>query len=281
MEEDIVNGSKCMVLSVLADNPPIKIADAFDTSFASSSNTTNENVGLYQENESLSGNDEIKDVQLKQSSLTDAISFSLMNWSGLSQQIFHENFSNSLKTALEHESELTWKLKHTLLEEICFKMKELTLYPTSEMYNDIAKELVTRYPYLKESIGSGYGGWKQSLKNKFKNMRRNEPTEQVLKRKRSNTGKKIPIKVHVTKTQHTKDNDELSKTFEERRENILNKKVFSSRELKEKYPTLFTKTNIEKEWSGITNHPLLYDPVKHFLGLNKEKIVFLVTKRRS
>jgi len=66
---------------------------------------------------------------------------------------------------------MTWKYKYQFLDEICLELSLYTKYPTSAMYCDAARSIVDTYPYLKESIGSGYGGWKQALIDKMKNMR--------------------------------------------------------------------------------------------------------------
>ncbi|KAA0702474.1 hypothetical protein E1301_Tti018962 [Triplophysa tibetana] len=50
-------------------------------------------------------------------------------------------------------------------------MIEHTMYPTNAEYVQVAKELIVKYPFLKDLEGNGYHTWHQSLKRKFKSDR--------------------------------------------------------------------------------------------------------------
>lgn len=63
------------------------------------------------------------------------------------------------------------------------------------MFNDVARAIILQYPYLRETLGTGYGGWRQTIRDKFKNMRRLDTSEEVKQKKKGSVTKKFPNKL--------------------------------------------------------------------------------------
>ncbi|KAJ8397466.1 hypothetical protein AAFF_G00437420 [Aldrovandia affinis] len=60
------------------------------------------------------------------------------------------------------------KDRHKIIRVLQETMAQYTLYPSNAEYVQVAKALVLKYPFLKDTEGSGYHTWHMSLKRKFK-----------------------------------------------------------------------------------------------------------------
>ncbi|GBM81645.1 hypothetical protein AVEN_226922-1 [Araneus ventricosus] len=76
-------------------------------------------------------------------------------------------------------------LQAELVGAYCRSITINTKYPSSIMVTDAARKIVTDYQYLKETIGTGYGGWRQAIRDKLKNLRRFDQSEEVKLRKKT------------------------------------------------------------------------------------------------
>lgn len=175
-------------------------------------------------------------------------------------------------------------------------MAKYKIYPSSAEFDNVAEALITKYPCLKEKGSvTGYYGWKISLKYKMANYRtrlRNigcqELTINSVKEKRSGMGPgpnqvKKPRKAEVNfcpdyppgETKESleeerkalllevkkKNNDQLikrkmEKTFAYRRQEIIKGMPFIA-EVKNRWPALFSETEVVAEFTRITMVPLL------------------------
>lgn len=68
---------------------------------------------------------------------------------------------------------MNWSLKHEFINcNVTEPVVNITLYPSSSQLQDVASSIVRAYPHLRETMGSGYDGWKRCLRNSLKNFRR-------------------------------------------------------------------------------------------------------------
>ena len=78
--------------------------------------------------------------------------------------IDERSFSKCLHHALNTEKPLNWSQKRELLEVIFARIQSYTEYPSKLQRHQVAVELVSKYPYLKETLGSGTVVGKNSSK---------------------------------------------------------------------------------------------------------------------
>ncbi|XP_024116549.1 uncharacterized protein LOC112138208 [Oryzias melastigma] len=188
------------------------------------------------------------------------------------------------------------KLKSDILESLASEIIKYKMYPSNTEFDNVAEALTTKYPCLKEQ-GSvcGYYGWKISLKYKMANYRtrlRNIGCQELIingmKEKRvsmtsSPNQVKKPRKAEVNfcpdypagETKESleeerealvlevkkKNNKQLiqrkmEQTFAYRRQEIIKDMPFIA-EVKNRWPALFSETEIIAEFTRITTVPLL------------------------
>ncbi|GBM07436.1 hypothetical protein AVEN_26502-1 [Araneus ventricosus] len=124
---------------------------------------------------------------LKNSSELNELSSSIESNSGL--EVLHSvHLSSCLNKALKKKMTLSRVLRAELVGAYCRSITINIKYPSSIMVTDAARKIVTDYQYLKETIGTGYGGWRKAIRDKFKNLRRFDQSEEVKRR-----GKNIKI----------------------------------------------------------------------------------------
>lgn len=202
--------------------------------------------------------------------------------------------SPNVTNALLSEKQLSWREKSVLMHDLCCYIKEFTRYPTSDQYNEVAQNLVKTYPYLTESIGSGHDGWKQKIRDQMKNSRRKDDSIEV-KAKKEKFGKRrkpshdenydpeadetlIDNCRATTSTDNTVLTEQnMVQTFNDRRQKILQK--MKAEDLKNQYPSLFTKCEIEREFVRITDVPL-YSKIDDWLKENAEHVFSFIDKRK-
>jgi len=63
-------------------------------------------------------------------------------------------------------------LRGMLLQTLCKEAVKITSHPDYAQKIDMARSIVTKWPYLKEPIGRGYDGWLASIVDGLKSMRR-------------------------------------------------------------------------------------------------------------
>lgn len=81
-------------------------------------------------------------------------------------------FSEGLKVALNSEKTLNWSQKRELMEVVASQILKYTDTPNKMQRKQVALELIAKYPYLKEVLGSGTDGWEERIRDKLKIVRR-------------------------------------------------------------------------------------------------------------
>lgn len=206
-----------------------------------------------------------------------------------------QDFSSRLREALNDQIPLSRVLRSEFIHTICSKIWRISKYPTSIMFTDVARTIILQYPYLTENLGTGYGGWRQAIRDKFKNMRRLDLSKEVKQKKKGSSAKKFPNKLgKVREEEQTLQlnkqlmvvneqltvSSQLSETFEIRRDEIV-KQHMTIDNLKIKYPTLFTKQHFADEFFRITGKMNIFQCVPKFLKDYNEKLYELVMTRKK
>lgn len=101
-----------------------------------------------------------------------------------------QDFSSRLSKALKDQVPLPRVLRSELIHSICSSVWKYSKYPKSIVFTDLARAVVSEYPHLRESTGTGYDGWRVAIREKFKNMRRLDQSEEVVQKKKNNMSKK-------------------------------------------------------------------------------------------
>ncbi|XP_026158974.1 uncharacterized protein LOC113128125 [Mastacembelus armatus] len=185
------------------------------------------------------------------------------------------------------------KLKSDILDGLASEIVKYKVYPSSADLDDVAHALVMRYPCLKEQGSvTGYYGWKISLKYKMATRLRNigcpELSINAVKEKRSSMSQgpnqvKKPRKAEVNycpeypsgETKESleeesqalvlevkkKNNQHLIKhkmerTFAYRRQEVIKDMPFIA-DFKNRWPALFSESEVNAEFTRITTVPLL------------------------
>ena len=86
--------------------------------------------------------------------------------------------------SMEKGSVLDWDLKHELYNHLTNTIVKYTWYPTLQERQDVANALVSKFPNMQDTIGSGIDSVIQSLKDKMSNKRRGVKTPEVMVMKR-------------------------------------------------------------------------------------------------
>ncbi|XP_056295664.1 uncharacterized protein LOC130209821 isoform X2 [Pseudoliparis swirei] len=188
------------------------------------------------------------------------------------------------------------KLKSDILDGLASEIVKYKVYPSNSEFDDVAQALITKYPCLKEQGSvTGFYGWKISLKYKMANYRtrlRNigcpELSINSVKEKRGAAGQspnqvKRPKKAEVNfcpdypagetkeslekerqaltsevkkKNNHQLINSKMEKTFAYRRREVIEDMPFIA-EFKNRWPALFSESQLNAEFTRITTIPLL------------------------
>lgn len=196
------------------------------------------------------------------------------------------NFSIFLSDALKAKLPLGRALKSELIRVVCRAITADTKYPSSIRITDAARKIVSDYPYLKESMGTGSGGWRQSIRDCLKNMRRSDQSEEVKARKKLLKGTTSPLQ-NTEKTEAMLGNNQyiddlqsdLKETFDLRRNEIVDQKL-KIEMLKQKYPSLFTRKELDNEFFRITGQKNLFHRVPNFLQLYSAQLHNLLATRK-
>ncbi|XP_072144509.1 uncharacterized protein [Dermacentor andersoni] len=110
------------------------------------------------------------------------------------------------------QTEVPENLRRRIVDWLWFELSQYTLYP-GRLYDTAARELVQRYPQLRDGFGDGHMSWQTALRYKGKNTRKKLPAgikevdelrEKVKRRKASSTCEEDSntktAKVHVRKS---------------------------------------------------------------------------------
>ncbi|CAB4011368.1 Hypothetical predicted protein [Paramuricea clavata] len=105
-------------------------------------------------------------------------------------EVLYFKFSASVALALETKT-LTGNLRHEFVRDICTHISSNGVYFLNKLErNLVATAIVTKYPFLKDPIGSGLGSWEEAIKNRFKHVRKYD----AKKRKLINSDTTTPTK---------------------------------------------------------------------------------------
>lgn len=109
------------------------------------------------------------------------------------------DFSKPLLKALEGEQELSWSLSSELVSHLATYAYKFKRYPNKVQRIQICEALIQTFPYLRNNIGLGIGGWELKLLNKLKKMRQNDTSlETELNRsKRKSIDSTMPKKIKL------------------------------------------------------------------------------------
>lgn len=99
-------------------------------------------------------------------------------------EIFSENLHLSIASVTPNQV-LRWQIKHELLCRLSDEIVQYTLYPTKMQIQGVARDLITKYPNLRDPLGSGIDSWSQCIRDRMKNVRRvlDDPLVNCRKRK--------------------------------------------------------------------------------------------------
>ncbi|XP_070379310.1 uncharacterized protein [Dermacentor albipictus] len=110
------------------------------------------------------------------------------------------------------QTEVPENLRRRIVDWLWFELSQYTLYP-GRLYETAARELVQRYPQLRDGFGDGHMSWQTALRYKGKNTRKKLPAgikevdelrEKAKRRKASSTCEEDSntktAKVHVRKS---------------------------------------------------------------------------------
>lgn len=90
-----------------------------------------------------------------------------------------EDFSKGLLEDLHNEKQLSWDKKRELIGHLANYAYSFKPYPNKAERLDICNLLVSEFPYLKNNIGIGAGGWELKLLNKLKKIRQADTSLEV------------------------------------------------------------------------------------------------------
>ncbi|XP_053370935.1 sterile alpha motif domain-containing protein 3-like isoform X1 [Clarias gariepinus] len=108
------------------------------------------------------------------------------------------------------------KLRTLLIQTLFDHLSMKTMYPTHLQYIGLLSTLITDYPFLRESIGSGYDSLLESLKNKFKKERRPLVANAEIQRIKARwAGRKRPHETAETNPRTTVDAGEDDRSIKE------------------------------------------------------------------
>lgn len=83
-----------------------------------------------------------------------------------------DKFSPAVSSALEKNC-LTGLQRNEFIRDICTNILANGIhYVNKDERNKVALSIITKYPHLKDSIGSGVGSWLESIRNRFKHIRK-------------------------------------------------------------------------------------------------------------
>lgn len=201
-------------------------------------------------------------------------------------------FSMALNEALNGEIVLSRTLRSELVNIVCKVITPNTKYPSSVTITDAARKIVADYPYLRETIGTGYGGWRQAIRDRLKNIRRFDQSDEVKKRRKAVKATKQNVQPEHPETEITENPEtadpgsqfdlpvDLSESFNIRRHEIVVEKM-KINDLKIKYPSLFSKLLLEKEYCYVTGQSGLLEKFPHFLHLYKQQCNNLLAVKKK
>lgn len=200
-----------------------------------------------------------------------------------------KDFSGPLQEALSSQKNLSWDHSREIIGHLANYAYSFKPYPSKRERLQICEALVQRYPYLRNDVGAGVGGWELKLLNKMKKLRQSDESLEVkLNRIHSRVAfQKTPKKIYINprkgelnwapdhipgetaeslnlhkkflheeslKSQNFQDKEKvaslMSLTYSFRREKINNK--ISVRDLKDEYPIFFQMTDQFDEFERLT-----------------------------
>lgn len=282
-DENILPGKK---YRIVLDTPKVLYIENSVPDCAESKSSSHITEPFFTDERNASGSCESSEPDLF-AAATPQSSFPLDNFT-----IPAKDFSSRLRQALQDEVPLPRVLRSELIHTICSSVVKHSKYPTSVMVTDMARAIVSKYPYLKESIGTGYGGWRQAIRDKLKNMRRFDQSEEVKQKKitnkfhnkgeKANEKKEIPQfkKQLMVINEQASASSELNETFDIRRDEIVNQ-YMKVADLKIKYPNLFNKQHFADEFFRITGKSNIFQCIPKFLSLYNKQLYNLLLARKS
>ncbi|GBM82545.1 hypothetical protein AVEN_29333-1 [Araneus ventricosus] len=140
-----------------------------------------------------------------------------------------------------------------------------------------------------DTIGTGYGGWRQAIRDKFKKLRRFDQSEEVKRRKEnikissavldqrgdiSNSFKIVLVEQLVDQP------CELNESFDTKGKESVEWKMKVGI-LKTKFPSLFSKLELEKEFYRVTGKLNLFQYVPKFLESYCEQLNTLLIAEKK
>lgn len=204
-----------------------------------------------------------------------------------------QDFSGPLQETLNSTNNLSWDNKREIIGHLANYAYSFKPYPNKKERLEICESLVRKYPYLRNDVGAGIGGWELKLLNKIKKIRQGDSSLEVqLHRLNSKVvGQKVPKKIDINpkkgelnwapdhvngetsesvnihkkilreeslKSEKFQEKDKIASlmalTYSFRREMINNKIKVS--DLRDEYPIFFQTTEQLEEFHRLTAVPM-------------------------
>lgn len=108
-----------------------------------------------------------------------------------------EDFSRTLKEALEAKRELTWETSRELIGHLANYCYQYCKYPKQLQRQQICLSLIELYPHLKSTFGLGFGSIETKLRNKLTRLRQADPSVETNIRKKAAEGLRVPKKIKI------------------------------------------------------------------------------------
>ncbi|PIK55320.1 putative sterile alpha motif domain-containing protein 3 [Apostichopus japonicus] len=180
---------------------------------------------------------------------TGRVKLELKSWP-VDVKIPCENMSPQLRSTLDQGIFPTTKQRRQLIQVLYDYMLQFGRYPSRFHYEQVAQQLIKEYPCLAQNnipSAKPYDYWKLKISDKFREMNGKVWETWLMKRDEGRWMQDESTK----KTPDWKKVKALMEiTFHERRGDITNKMMVQ--DIKEKYPFLFSITEIHNEFERIT-----------------------------
>lgn len=110
-----------------------------------------------------------------------------------------ESFSKPLLNALSEKKDLNWTLSSELVEHLSRYIYSYKKYPSKAERTEVCNVLISSYPYLKNDVGIGTGGWEVKILNKLKRLRQEDSSVEVKlnREKRKSEKYNVPKKINL------------------------------------------------------------------------------------
>lgn len=118
------------------------------------------------------------DIEIRASDVEVLLDLKVNQWPEFIN-ILTQDFSKELLNALDNQKSLNWVQSSELTTHLANYAYQYKKYPNKSERLQICTALINKFPYLKNDIGSGTGGWEIRILNKLKKIRQSDPSLEV------------------------------------------------------------------------------------------------------